>query len=169
MSQEDTPAEGSTPEAPETETAEPKADAKTFDADYVKALRSENAGFRKKAAEAIARIEELEARDQSELEKAQTKAAKLEQAKVEAEAKLLRYEVAAEKDVPAEALDFLTGNTREELEAKADKLLELVKSRNNTPEPDFDGGAREPAEENLTPEEEHNRLFLQAMGLAPNT
>ena len=172
MSQEDTPAEAQEADAPKGTKENPATvsqEPKTFDADYVKSLRSESAANRKKAQEAIARIEELEARDQSELEKAQTKAAKLEQAKVEAEAKLLRYEVAAEKDVPAEALDFLTGNTREELEAKADKLLELVKSRNNTPEPDFDGGAREPAEENLTPEEEHNRLFLQAMGLAPNT
>ena len=173
MSQEDTPAEAPEADAPKGTKENPATvsqEPKTFDADYVKTLRSESAANRKKAQEAIARIEELEARDQSELEKAQTKAAKLEQAKVEAEAKLLRYEVAAEKDVPAEALDFLTGNTREELEAKADKLLELVKSRNeNTPEPDFDGGAREPAPENLTPEEEHNRLFLQAMGLTPNT
>lgn len=162
---ESTPAEGQEPEAtPANEAPEAQGNKpESFSREYVESLRAEAARHRTRA-------QELEDANKSELERAQTKAQRAEQAKADAEARLLRYEVAAEKDVPADALDFLTGNTREELEAKADKLLELVKSRNEqNREPDFDGGAREPAEENLTPEEEHNRLFLQAMGLTPNT
>lgn len=162
---EGTPAEGQEPDAPPAnEGPEPKGDKpETFSREYVESLRAEAAKHRTRA-------QELEDANKSDLEKAQTKAQRAEQAKADAEAKLLRYEIAAEKEVPADALDFLTGNTREELEAKADRLLELVKSRNDQKqEPSFDGGAREPAEENLSPEEEHNRLFLAAMGLTPNT
>lgn len=155
MSQEDTPAEGQKPEATvETEVKE----TKTFDAAYVSQLRSENAAHRKKAQEAEQRLQELEERDASEVEKAQRKATKLEQEAAEAKSKLIRYEVAAEKGLPADTLDLLSGNTREELEAKADRILELVKSRNESDrEPDFDGGAREPAPEPLNPAEQHNK------------
>lgn len=38
----------------------------------------------------------------------------------------LKLEIASEKSLPKEALDLLTGSTREELEAKADALLSLV-------------------------------------------
>jgi transcriptional regulator len=115
-----------------------------------------------------ARLDELEQANASEIEKAQAKATKAEQAKAEAEAKLTRYEVAAEKQIPAEAMDLLTGSTREELEAKADKLLELVKSRTDSnEEPDFDGGAREPAPDPKTPEAAHNESVLALLGLTP--
>lgn len=161
--QESTPAEGSTPEA----TPEPKPESKTFDEAYVKELRAEAAKWRTQAKQSSEEAEELKERDKSELEKALSKAAKAEKAKAEAEVALTRYQVAAEKNVPADALDLLTGDSREELEAKADKLLELTKAR--TPEPDFDGGAREPAPDPKTPEEAHNDTFLEALGLKPKT
>lgn len=131
--------------------------------------------FKQRAREAEARIKELEplaaqAREieeaqKSEVQKAQDKLAKEAEARKAAETRLLRYEVAAEKEVPADALDFLVGDTREELEAKADKLLELVKSRNeNDSQPDFDGGPREPAEDPKTPEQAHNELAAALFG-----
>jgi hypothetical protein len=49
--------------------------------------------------------------------------------KAEAEAAkiaLMRYEVATSKNLSSDALDLLTGNTKEELEAKADALLSLI-------------------------------------------
>jgi hypothetical protein len=151
---ENTPAEGEKPEATvETEVKQ----TKSFDEDYVKTLRAENAAHRKKAQEAIERLEALEERDKTEAEKAAAKATKEAQRAEAAEAKLTRYEVAAEKGLPSDTLDLLSGSTREELEAKADRILELVKSRTESEkEPDFDGGAREPAPDPLPPEQQHN-------------
>lgn len=162
--QESTPAEGDTPEAT-TESEVKVKETKTFDEGYVKQLRAEAAANRKKAQEVTERLEALEERDKTEAEKAAAKAAREAQRAEAAEAKLTRYEVATEKGLPADTLDLLTGNTREELEARADRILELVKSRTESQkEPDFDGGAREPAPEPQTPEEAHNRLFLEALG-----
>lgn len=166
---ESTPQEGQEP-APASEPdkgQEPQGKSpETFDADYVKQLRAEAAKHRKEAQEAKARAEEFEERDKSELEKLTGKLTKAEQAKAEAEGRLLRFEVAAEKQVPSDALDLLVGNTREELEAKADKLLSLVKKPEETP--DFDGGAREPAADPVTPEDAHNKDILALMGIKPS-
>lgn len=151
--------------------------SKTFTQDQVNDLiakekgkiQSRYEGFDriKAKAEELDRIKEENA---SELDKAQGKLSKAEERAQQAEAKLLRFEVAAEKQVPSDALDLLTGNTREELEAKADKLLELVKSRTDTDkEPDFDGGPREPAPDPKTPEAAHNEDVLKLLGIAPNT
>jgi hypothetical protein len=161
MDQESTQ-EGQEP-TPATEPNEPQAGGKTFDEGYVKQLRAEAAQHRREAQEAKQRAQELEERDQSEVEKATTKAAKAERERDEAKAALLRYEVAAEKQVPAEAVDLLVGNTREELEAKADRLLELVKARETTP--DFDGGTRDPAPEPKTPDQAHNELAAALFGV----
>lgn len=168
MSQEDTPAEGQAPEAESTTNVEVKTDS--FDAEYVKQLRAEAARHRKEAQEAKARAAEYEDRDKSELEKLTGKLSKQEKATAEAEAKLLRFEVAAEKEVPSDYLDLLVGDSRDELEAKAEKIVQLAKSRNESErEPDFDGGAREPAPEPLSPEAAHNALALKALGIDPNT
>jgi len=86
----------------------------------------------------------------------------------DAKAALLRYEVAAEKQVPADALDLLVGSTREELEAKADRLLSFVKTPEAAP-PEFDGGPREPAPEPKTPEQAHNELAAALFGSTQNT
>ena len=155
MEQDSTPTEGETPEAAAEEGSTPTpTQGKTFDADYVRQLRSEAAANRKARQEAEAKIAEYENANKSELEKLAGKLTKAERDKAEAEARLLRYEVAAEKQVPADALDLLTGNTREELEARADKLLELVK--NKAPAVEFDGGTRDPAPEPKSPEEAHS-------------
>ena len=169
MAQEatETPAEGETPEAESTSENgnAPEAESQTFDKEYVSSLRSEAAKWRIEAQQRAEKLEEYEEANKSEVEKAQGKASKAEQRAAEAEAKLLRYEVAADKQVPADALDLLTGNTREELEAKADKLLSLVKSRTeNNETPDFDGGAREPAEE-TDPARGHDEAVLKLLGL----
>jgi hypothetical protein len=56
----------------------------------------------------------------------------------------LRYEVAAEKAIPADALKLLEGSTREEIEEKADALLELLNTQSSTkkPKPDPNQGVR---------------------------
>lgn len=160
--------EGATP-APETPEAPAPAtgDAPLGDAGE-KALeafkqRARDAEAKLKELEPLAaRAQELEDAQKTELEKLSSKATKAEQAKAEAEAKLLRYEVAAAKEVPAKLWPLLTATDQEGLEAQADLILENAAS---APTPSFDGGAREPAPENKTPEQEHNDLFLEALGL----
>jgi len=135
---------------------------KTFDAEYVRQLRAEAAKHRKEAQEAKARAQEYEDAQKSELEKAQTKAQKLEAEKQAAEAKLLRFEVATEKNVPAKLVPLLTATTREELEAQAALILENAKTE---PTPDFDGGAREPAPAPKSPDQAHNQLVTELFGI----
>lgn len=172
MSQEDTPQpEGQAPEdTPTSEGQEPQGDDKpeTFSRDYVESLRAESAKNRKKAQEAAAKVQEYEDQNKSELEKLAGKLQKAEQAKAEAEASLLRYEVAQEKEVPAKLVPLLTATDREGLESQADLIVENAKA--NAPKPEFDGGAREPAPEVLTPEQEHNKLVASMLlGGNPNT
>lgn len=163
MSQEDTPPEGQEPEAAPTND-EPKAEKPdSFSREYVEKLRAEAASNRKAAQEAAAKVEEYESANQTELEKLTGKLSKAEESRKAAETKLLRFEVAAEKEVPPQAVDFLVGDNREELEAKADKLLQLVKDKETTP--DFDGGARDPAPEPKSPEQSHDEDVLRLLGL----
>lgn len=55
---------------------------------------------------------------------------------------LLRYEIAAEKNIPADAVRLLSGSTREELEEAADALVALIanQSKPTTPLPDVSQG-----------------------------
>lgn len=108
-----------------------------------------------------ARLDEIEAENATEIEKANRAKTKAEQDAAEAKTKLLRYEVAQEKEVPAKLVPLLTATDKESLEAQADLILENAKPA----EPSFDGGAREPAPEPKTPEEQHNQQLLQMLGL----
>lgn len=163
MSQEDAAAPQDAPEAPAAAESTPAApEPKVFDEDYVKQLRSEAARYRTEAQEAKGRLSEREEAEKSELERAQGKLAKAEQRAAQAETELIRFQIASEKGVPAEAVEFLTGSSREELEASADKILSLV---TKPATPDFDGGAREPAPDPETPEEGFNRSILEVLGM----
>jgi hypothetical protein len=168
--QESTPAEGQEPKAPEAkEGQEPQGQPETFPREVVESLRSEAAQRRIEVQQLKEQLEERDERDKTEIEKALSKATKAEQAKAAAETALLRYQVAAEKQIPGEALELLNGNTREELEASADKILSLVKSRTeNNDTPNFDGGAREPAPD-TDPTKAHDAAVLKLLGIGPST
>jgi hypothetical protein len=165
MPDEATQAEAPEAEAkPESETDAPQEDApKTFDADYVKQLRAENAKWRVEAQQAREKAEEYEEAQKSEIEKAQSKAEKEAAKAAEAQAKLTRYEVAQEKSVPAELIPLLSGSDRETLEAQADLIVKHA-SNEPTPPPEFDGGAREPAEDS-DPAAAHDQSVLGLLGL----
>lgn len=166
MSQEDAPA-GDAPATPDKDEAPA---AKTFSEDYVRQLRDEAARYRTRAQEAEAKVGEYEEATASETEKLTGRLKKAEERAASAESRVLRFEVAKDKEVPAEAVDFLVGSTREQLEASADKLLALVKSRTEPePEPDFDGGARESAPDSRSPEEQHNEAILGLLGISNKT
>lgn len=74
----------------------------------------------KKAKDLEDRLKQLEDRDKSDSEKLTERAAQAEKRAADAEAKALRYEVAADKGVKPR---WLSGTTREELEAAADEYL----------------------------------------------
>jgi hypothetical protein len=85
---------------------------------------------------------EFESSQKSEYEKLADQLAQTKAEASEASTKLLKFEVATQKGIPAEALDLLNGSTREELERAADKLLSLIadQSKPNTPKPDLNQG-----------------------------
>jgi hypothetical protein len=155
---EDGPKPEPTPTATE-QGQEPSKPEGRFDAEYVRQLRSEAAANRKRAQEAEAKVEEYSERDKTELEKAQSKVKKAEDRAAELEAKLLRHDVATEKQVPQKLVPLLTAATREDLEAQADLILDNAKAEE--PAAEFDGGAREPAEPPKDPATAHNELLVK--------
>lgn len=84
---------------------------------------------------------EYEQSQKSDNEKNAERLAMAEAEANDAKVKLTRYEVAAAKGVPAEAIELLTGSTKEEVEAAADKLLALIANQSkNMTKPDVNQG-----------------------------
>jgi hypothetical protein len=150
-----------TPEAQSPEDA-----PKVFDAVVVKELRNENAKRRVENQQLREKLEEYEEAQKSEVEKLQSKAEKEAAKAAEAQAKLTRYEVAQEKSVPAELIPLLSGSDRETLEGQADLIVKNVTGK-PAPDPEFDGGAREPAGES-DPATAHDQNILGLLGLKNN-
>lgn len=74
------------------------------------------------------RLKEIEEANKSELDKAKDGQTAAERRAIDAETKLLRLEVAAEKGLSPTQAKRLMGATREELEADADELLEAFRA-----------------------------------------
>lgn len=118
------------PSKPDPAKGEPKPDPKP-DADLgdggKKALDEERKARRdaeKVAADLKAQLQKLTDADKSETEKLADRVAAAEKRAEEAEARVIRAEVAhAKRLTPAQA-KRLSGSTREELEADADELIE---------------------------------------------
>lgn len=171
MAEENTTPDATPEKTPDKEpTGTPPA---TEDAPLGDAGQKALDAFKSRAREAEARVKELqpladkarelEEAQQTELEKAQAKLTKAEKATATAASKLLRYEVAQEKEVPAKLVALLTATSRDDLLTQADLILENTKA-GEVP-PDFDGGAREAAPENETPEDAHNAQVLKMLGI----
>lgn len=89
------------------------------------------------------KLREFEDRDKTELQKLTEAHQSAARDAAEARAEAMRYRVAVAKGVPAELAERLRGQTAEELEADADKLLSLLgSSLANGKPPSFDSGAR---------------------------
>lgn len=80
----------------------------------------------KENADAAKRLADIEASNQTDLERLNERANAAEKRAESAELKALRYEVAADKGVPSKLMKFLHGNDEEELRSSADELLEAV-------------------------------------------
>jgi hypothetical protein len=116
-----------------------------------KAIREERQNRKlaeKRAAEAESQLEQLRKASQSEqerlIEQARTEAA--EQATKPLQAKLARFEVALAKGLSVDDLEFVHGETPEEIAASADKFLERIGARQQDQKPSFNGGPRKPAD-----------------------
>ena len=162
--------EGQEPDV-ETETEPQEGEAKTFDEEYVKDLRKQAATARTRATKAERQLEELRAAadtSNSDTERL-TKAVDAAEARADAaELKASAYEVAADRSLDLKWAEYLTGDTREAQEQKADELVKLLAAQGNSKTPtSFDAGVRRTPEETRTPEEEHNLLLLRASGRVP--
>lgn len=92
--------------------------------------------------ELAARVKEFEERDLSEQERLAKAAEEAKRAAEEAAQENLRLKVALEKNLPAELIDRLRGDSLDELYEDAESLLALVRPREVQ---EFDGGARKTA------------------------
>jgi hypothetical protein len=172
--QEPQPPQGQAPDqgnepAPEGSQEEPK-EPKTYPESYVRQLRREAAQSRNRLAEFEEKVQEYEERDKTEAQRLSERIETAEKRANDAETKLLRFEIAAERGLDAKAASFLTGTTREELELRAEELETLLgESSKGKPATDFSRGARQPVREKGTPEKEHNDLLLRALARQPSS
>lgn len=172
--------EGQEPEPVEEEGQEPavepedepqEGEPKTFDEPYVKDLRKEAASARSRATRAERQLEQLRQAAETSTSDTERLTKAQEAAEARAEAAELRasaYEVAASRSLDLKWADYLTGETREEQDQKADELVKLLAAQGSSKTPSFDGGARTTPAETKTPEEEHNLLLLRAANRVPD-
>ena len=106
----------------------------------LKALKSERlraAQAKKRAEAAEARLKEIEDAEKSELEKAQERIAELEKTNQAYEAEKtraqMRASVLASKNVPSEWADFVTGDSEDEMNKAADRILANLSSADQGP------------------------------------
>ncbi|GAA3121758.1 hypothetical protein [Streptomyces echinatus] len=141
-----TPEAQETPETGVTEAAGAQAAQQPKDSGETKVPPEVERALRKanKEAETLRlKLKEFEDRDKTEAQKLADRANEAESAAARATAKLLRYEVAADKKLPAGWAQRLQGSTKEELEADAEKLLADLGAQQQRNAPSYDGGVRQ--------------------------
>ena len=123
--------------------------------------RKERRDAERRAKAAERKAQEYEDRDKSAEEQAIARAERAEKRAEEAEKRNIRVQVALEKGVPADLMDFLPDSTdRSVVEAKADVLMARMKPNTAT---DFDSGVRETQPENKTPEQQHQETLMRML------
>lgn len=138
------------PKPTEGATLEEQLAAALADAEKWKGLSRKNEERAASNAEKAKKFDEHEEANRTELEKLQARAEAAEKVIAEREAKeaavKLREEVAAEKKFADRKISAsaLRGSTREELEAHADELLELVPAPPAAPSSDGQGATGKP-------------------------
>lgn len=119
-----------------TESGE-QAPKPTETVDFWKAKAREQEKRAKDNAEAARRLAEIEDTQKSAEDRAAEALKKQTERAESAESALLRFEVMAEKGVPAKARQLVAGKTRDEIEASCDAVLELISDAGlpRTPKP----------------------------------
>ncbi|PMC76401.1 DUF4355 domain-containing protein [Brachybacterium sp. UMB0905] len=129
----DTPDDGTGPTSDDTPDTDktPASDDEPLGEPGLKALRAERqraAQMKKRAEDAEARLKDIEDAEKTELQRAQERIAELEQTTKAYEAEKtraqLRASVLASKNVPSEWADFVTGDTEDEMNAVADRIIQ---------------------------------------------
>lgn len=106
----------------------------------IQAEREARKAAEKAAAEYRAKLQEIEDANLSEVERAKREAEQTSQELAALRSENLRNKVALEKGLPVDLIGFLTGDTEEDVAAKADLLLSRI-SAPTTPKPDRSQGA----------------------------
>jgi hypothetical protein len=96
---------------------------KSFSPEYVKGLRDEAAKYRTEKASAENKLKEREDAELDEIGKAKKEAQEARDEAAKDKAELLRTQVAVKKNLPPSVAARLVGDTKEDLEKDADKLL----------------------------------------------
>lgn len=109
-------------EATASEVTVVAPEVKTFDADYVKKLRDEAAGYRVK-------LKEFEDSQKTEAQRLQDQLTELSDRAQKAERERSRLTVLAGSQIPAEYHDLVQGDDAESLEASAGKVRALLESK----------------------------------------
>jgi Skp family chaperone for outer membrane proteins len=162
---------GQEPTATTTIEAAPVAGSRSLDSfpeeaqDYIRRLRQEAAQYRNELKDVRGNLKKFEDEGKTEAQKLADAAAAAERQATESTAKLLRYEVAAEKGLPLRLAGRLQGSTKQELEVDAENLIkEFGIEGESAGEPagrsGFDGGVRRP----VSRPKSMNGLIRQAAG-----
>ncbi|MGW5426876.1 hypothetical protein ACWET9_06565 [Streptomyces sp. NPDC004059] len=140
-----------------------EAGQKALAAERKRAAAAERAAKsqQKQLEELTRQLQEFQDRDKTEAQKLAEAKSAAEQRATSAEQQLLRFKVAAAKNLPANLASRLQGATEEEMAADADSLLEVLGVQQQRSAPSYDGGVRKPA---ATPTD-MNALIRRAAGL----
>ena len=107
----------------------------------IQAEREARKAAEKANAELAAKLKEFEDSKLSELERAQKEAAENAAELARLRTENVRSKVAIDKGVPADLIEFLTGDTEGDIAAKADLLMARLNTP-GTPKPDPSQGAK---------------------------
>lgn len=132
-------------EATGTEGTTEETTKPTETVDFWKSKAREQEKRAKANADAAEKLAKLEDQQKTETQRLSDQLAAEKAQRETLEQQAMRFRVAAIKGVPADLIDRLRGDTEEELEADADKLLELVTPKETAgttpaPRPDLSQG-----------------------------
>jgi membrane protein involved in colicin uptake len=134
-----------TVEQPQEGAEQQTAEAKTFDADYVKKLRDEAAKYRTEAkanADAAKKLAEIEEANSTEAEKQAKRRAEAEERAKALEVKANRADVASETGIPADLLAGPEDTSTDAIKAYAAKVIAFTENAGKArpPKPDANQG-----------------------------
>lgn len=145
---------------PPTATSEPLPSNDDNDLEHWKEVARKNEKRARDNAGAAKRLAEIEAANQTELEKAQGAATAAEQRAAAAELELTRHRVAVAKGLPADMASRLQGDDEKAMQADADVLLAAMGGPPKPGVPQVPAGARGQGSESI----DMNAAIRQAAG-----